>query len=162
VTLPELLAEAARRGIELYPDGNIIRYRGPKTAVADLKAKLAASKVELLVHLRAKQEEDEIDRLARADTEQEDTTADKALALLDRLRCYTLPSGRMAVVNQLAEALAPFARSTEPAAILTALRDFEHELIALGGAPDPPLAEAVGMVERRFPSARLVEVKKLR
>jgi hypothetical protein len=162
VTVLELLDEAARRGIELYPDGNFVRYRGPKTAVADLKAKLAANKVKLLVHLRAKQEEAKIDRLVRADAEQEDTPADKALALLDRLRCYTLPSGSMAVVNQLADVLAPFARATEPAAILSALRDFEHELIALGGAPDPHVDEAFGMVERSFPGACLVEVKKLK
>ena len=50
--IPEgLLAEAARRGIELYTDGYTIRYRGPKTALADLKPKLAAHKGELLVLL---------------------------------------------------------------------------------------------------------------
>ena len=31
-----LLGEAARRGIELYPDGYTIRYRGPKAALAEL------------------------------------------------------------------------------------------------------------------------------
>jgi len=67
VTLQELLAEVARRGIDLYPDGNLIRYRGPKTAVADLKAKLAANRRELLVLLRG---------------ERDCAMQDKALALL--------------------------------------------------------------------------------
>jgi hypothetical protein len=40
--------------------------------------------------------------------------------------------------------------------------DIERELTALGGAPDKVLAEAVAMVERSFPGARLVEVRKLR
>ncbi len=62
-----LLAEAARRGIQLYADGYIIRYRGPKAALAELKTKLAAHKAELLTLLRTVQEQAETHRLARAD-----------------------------------------------------------------------------------------------
>jgi hypothetical protein len=43
------------------------------------------------------------------------------------LRCYRLPAGRMPVVRELAARLAPFARVTDSAAILSALRDFERE-----------------------------------
>ena len=55
-----LLAEAARRGIALYPDGHNIRYRGPKTDLADLKPRLAAHKGELLTLLRTERNEIEI------------------------------------------------------------------------------------------------------
>jgi hypothetical protein len=61
VTPQALLAEAARRGIALYPDGHNIRYRGPKTDLADLKPKLAAHKGELLTLLRAERDKVEID-----------------------------------------------------------------------------------------------------
>jgi len=61
VTPQALLAEAARRGIALYPDGHNIRYRGPKTDLADLKPKLAAHKGELLTLLRAERDEVKID-----------------------------------------------------------------------------------------------------
>jgi hypothetical protein len=49
---------------------------------------------------------------------------------------------------------------TEPAAILEALEIFERELIKLGGAPEPELAEAVSTIERRFPGARLIYVRR--
>jgi hypothetical protein len=67
----------------------------------------------------------------------------------------------MPVVRALGERLAPFARATDPAAILSALRDFERELVALGGAPNRELAEAAAMVEAVFPGSRLVEIRKL-
>jgi hypothetical protein len=53
VTAQALLAEAARRGIALYPDGHDIRYRGPKTALAIPKPEFAARKGELLTLLSA-------------------------------------------------------------------------------------------------------------
>ena len=49
----ELLDEAARRGIYLFLDGQTVRYRGPKAALAELMPKLAAHKGELLAQLRA-------------------------------------------------------------------------------------------------------------
>lgn len=73
MTDPELLAEAGRRGIELYPDGTSLRYRGPRAAVAALKPKLAERKAELLAALtrsHAGAEVDpEADRIARLDQE---------------------------------------------------------------------------------------------
>ena len=59
MTPPALLAEAARLGIELYPDGHNIRYRGPKTALANIKPKLVAHKGELLALFRAEGNENE-------------------------------------------------------------------------------------------------------
>ncbi|MGO9450967.1 MAG: hypothetical protein ACLQDV_07960 [Candidatus Binataceae bacterium] len=158
MTPQSLLAEAAQRGIELFADGQTIRYRGPKTAVADLRPKLAAHKGELLALLRAKHYR---------------TTTDKALALLKQLRCYTLPAGRMPVVTRLAQRLADAMVQWEngepvsdlpddPTVILRSLQGFERELIALGGAPDRELAEAAAIVEAVFPCSRLVEVRKLR
>jgi hypothetical protein len=79
--------------------------------------------------------------------------------LLNRLRCYTLPGGTMPVVRELADRLTPFARSSDPAVILDALRGFEREFIVLGGGPDPELTDAVAMVESAFPSTRLIEVR---
>ena len=151
-----LLAEAARRGIELYPDGHTIRYRGPKTALADLKPKLAAHKGELLTLLRAAQ-----DRIA----------AGNALAHLQRLKTYTLPAGRMAAAREIAwrcgERLMVWANgepadlTDDPIRILHALQDIERELVALGGAPDPELADAIKGVTDTFPGATLVAVRKL-
>ena len=65
MTPQALLAEATRRGIELYREAGAIRYRGPKTALVDLKPKLAACRGELLTLLPVGREEAEIDRLAR-------------------------------------------------------------------------------------------------
>lgn len=83
-------------------------------------------------------------------------TARMALALLARLKGYTLPSGRMAVIRELAERMRGLADTT---AILSALRDFERKLIDLGGEYDAELADAVGIVKSTFPEARLVKFK---
>jgi hypothetical protein len=85
VTLQELLAEAARRGIDLYPDGNSIHYRGPRDAVADLKPKLAAKRGELLNLLHAQ------------------LNSAEALTLVNRLKTYALPAGRMPAARELAQ-----------------------------------------------------------
>jgi hypothetical protein len=81
-------------------------------------------------------------------------TARMALALLARLKGYTLPSGRMAVIRDLAERMRGLADTT---AILRALRDFERELIDLGGEYDAELADAMEIVQSTFPGARLVK-----
>lgn len=148
-----LFAKAARRGIELYLDGHTIRYRGPKTALADLKPKLAACKDELLTLLRAEQ----------------DCAA--ALTLLQRLKTFTLPTDRMAAAREIARRCAArlvhwengelLDEFGDPPSILAALRDIERELILIAASPDPELAEAVALVERTFLGARLVEVRKL-
>jgi hypothetical protein len=80
--------------------------------------------------------------------------ADQALALLNQLKCYTLPADRMPDARELAERMRGLA---DTAAILHALRDFERELRALGGEYDRALAEATAVVERVFPGARLVK-----
>jgi hypothetical protein len=151
MTPQALLYEAAQLGIELYPDGDTIRYRGPKPALADLKPKLAAHKAELLTLLQAEQ-----DRV-------------EALALLNRLKTFTLPAGRMPAVRMIAEACAarlvqshdsePVNEVDDPAFILAVLQEIEPELIALGGSPDPHLAEAITLVTGAFPDARLIEIK---
>jgi len=49
----EIVSEASQRGIELYPDGEFLRFRGPKGALTDeLKSRLVAHKGEILSHLR--------------------------------------------------------------------------------------------------------------
>jgi hypothetical protein len=150
-----------------FPPVSCRRQSGPASQGAapvrgssELAATIRANKAELLLHLRAEQEEGEIVRIARADAEREDATATKALSLLNRLRCFALPVDGRPVVNQLAEALAPFAYVADPAAILGLLRDFENELIALRGAPNLELTKAVTIVERSFPGARLTEVRR--
>lgn len=155
----EILVELRVRGVRIEP-----RPHGGVSLVParlidpDLLDRIRAHKAELLVTLRV---------------EHYRTTADKALALLNRLKTYTLPAGRMPAARLLAERLgAAMVRwedggpvsdvPDDPAVILRALQGFEGELIALGGAPDPELTKAVAMVERSFPGARLVEVRKLR
>lgn len=157
----EILERASAMGISLEAERGYIVARPKGKTSPELAAAIRARKGELLAHLRAEQEEGEIVRLARADADVEAPTADKALDLLNRLRCYTLPAGRMPVVRELAGRLASFAPATDPEAILGALRDFESHITALGGAPGPELADAVAMVERSFPGLRLVEVRNL-
>jgi hypothetical protein len=84
--------------------------------------------------------------------------ATEALELLARLRCYCLPSGRMPVVRGLAERLKAV-QGADAETILHALQGFERKLIALGGRPDPALAQTVELVQRVFPGARVVGIK---
>ena len=56
----------------------------------------------------------------------------------------------------------PLDEADSPALLLAVLREIERELIELGDAVDTELAAAVAMVERTFPGACLVEVRKLR
>jgi|GEM_PF-4811638 hypothetical protein len=86
---------------------------------------------------------------------------DDALALLGRLRGFTLPDGRMAAARALAERLRPLLAGPEldPAQALAHLQAVESELIAAGGRYDPELAAAI---DRALdPGAQLVEVRKL-
>jgi hypothetical protein len=155
VTPEELLAEAVQRGIELYLDGQTIRYRGPKTALADLKPQLASYKHGLLPLLR---------------TERDRAATDEALTLLQRLKTFTLPAGRMPAAREIAERWSarlvrwengePVDEADDPASSLAVLRGIERELTALGGVPDPALAEAVAVVEGAFPGSQLVEIRR--
>jgi hypothetical protein len=95
--------------------------------------------------------------------------ADEALAVLARLKTLALPAGRMPAAREIAQRCTerllrrdngePVAEADDTAAILSALREIERELIALGATSDPELAEAVDRVTRAFPGSRLVEVR---
>ncbi len=154
-----LVASFQARGVRLIPNGPRLTVE-PASKLTDADRQvIRARKAELLAHLRAEQEEAEIDRRAQADAEHEHATADKALALLNRLKCFTLPAGRMPAARELALWLEPL-KNADPRTILTALQGFERELIGLGVAVDPELLEAVAIIERTFPGARLVEVRR--
>lgn len=55
----------------------------------------------------------------------------------------------------------PWANASGAAAILAVLKSIESDLIALGGAFDQELAEAIGTVESVFPDARLIGLREL-
>jgi hypothetical protein len=94
---------------------------------------------------------------------------EEALALLQRLKCYTVPAGRMPAAREIAERCAswlvrrddgePVSEADDAASILAVLRDIERELIAIGSSPDPELAEAVEIVQGTFLDARLVKIQ---
>jgi hypothetical protein len=91
----------------------------------------------------------------------------EALAVLQRLKAFTLPTGRMAAARLVAQRLAstpgdckPGENSDDPTAILDLVRAIEGELIALGGTYDLDLAGSISRVESVFPGAQLLEVKK--
>jgi len=88
----------------------------------------------------------------------EQQAADKALSILNRLKTYTLPGGRIPAARALAERLRPLAEA-DAEAILAALEAFERELVELGGQPDPELLEAVEAVDSVFPRTQLVEIR---
>jgi tubulysin polyketide synthase-like protein len=148
-----ILAELGRRRITLRAEGDQLIAKPLSTVPPELRALARQHKAELLLCLRAEQ-----DRRT------------EALALLQRLKTYTLPPGRTPVARkrfgsvrsrarEMAQRVEPL-KDASPEIILHALQDFERGLIALGGAPDPELAEAVGRVTAAFPGARLVEVRK--
>jgi hypothetical protein len=89
----------------------------------------------------------------------EASAADKAIALIGRLRCFSIEGKSMPIARLLAETLAPLATASDPDAILIALQDLERELLTLGAAPDPVLADGVAVVASGFPGAKLVEVQ---
>lgn len=143
-----LMQELAAAGVrvEARPGGRL--HLSPKAKLTpDLIERVRAAKPSILECLRA-----------RAGAIDNRTVADKCLAIIARLRCYTIAGELMPVVRMLAETLTPLAAS-DPDAILIALQDLERELISLGAAADPVLADAVAMVAGGFPGAKLVEVR---
>lgn len=90
----------------------------------------------------------------------------EALMTLNRLKTFTVLSGRMDPAREIAERcdLRLSRRgedgSNDPCLILAVLRNIERELTELGAEPDPELAEALGIIEVAFPSARLVEIRR--
>lgn len=140
-----LIEAFCRRGIRLIPNPPKLTVEPPSKLTDSDRAALRAHKPELLAHFRAEQDRAE------------------ALALLNRLKTYTLPAGRMPAARAIVERLKPLLAAPEidPAQALTTLQQIERELVALGGASDPELTEAATIVERAFPGARLVDVRKL-
>jgi hypothetical protein len=142
-----LLSNLSARGIMLTPDGDALIAR-PRQRLTDAdREAIRRHKAALLAHLSAEE--------ARAE----------ALTVLQRLKAFTLPTGRMAAARVVAQRLASTPGDCKPgensddAAILDVVRTIERELIALGGTYDTDLAASVSMVEGVFPGAPLVEVK---
>ena len=79
--------------------------------------------------------------------------------MLNRLKGYVIPADRMSAARGLAVQMRGL---TAPDRMLGALKNFERELIAIGGEYDPRLAKAVDLVHRIFPAAQLIQVCKLR
>jgi hypothetical protein len=144
-----LLSNLSTRGIMLIPDGDALIAR-PRQRLTDAdREAIRRHKSALLAHLSA-----------------EDARAE-ALAVLQRLKAFTLPTGRMAAAHLVAQRLASTLSASKPGenredatAILHSVRALEGELIALGGTYDADLAGSISRVESVFPGANLVEVKK--
>lgn len=145
MTAVDLVAEFHRLGISLAVRNGMIVARPKGATPPKLREAVRAMKAELLRTLPE----------ARDDSEPVDA-ARTALALLARLKGYTLRSGRMPVIRDLAKRVRGLA---DTASILHVLRDLECELIAHGGEYDRELAEATAVVERAFPGARLVKFR---
>ena len=150
----EILAELSARNVRPVLMGEKLKLRGPADCITpELIESVRAAKAALLAYLRAEQDRTE------------------ALALLQRLKTFTLPTGRMPAAREIAQRLTstlrrfesdgePAEDSDNPAAILDVLRTIERELVALGGTPDGSEVAAISArVEGIFPGAQLVEVR---
>jgi tubulysin polyketide synthase-like protein len=142
-----VLIRARELGITLEADGNAIVARPKGTTPPELAEAIRAHKPELLTTLIRSKESNPAE------------TADEALAVLQRLKGFVLPDGRIPIARELAKRLYGL---TDARAIFSALRAFECELAALGGRYDPELAAGVAMVETTFPGARLIKVTQVR
>jgi TubC N-terminal docking domain len=87
---------------------------------------------------------------------------DQALAAVGRLKALILPAGRMPAARAIVELLKPLLDSPDidPPETLACLQAVESELIAMGAEPDPELAETLAMVQRTFPAAKFVEIRR--
>jgi hypothetical protein len=136
-----LLSELRARGIraEPRPDGRL-RLTPKERLTPELIEQARRLKSEILTHLQI----------------------DHALAILHRLKTFTLPAGRMPAARAIVEMLKPLLDSPDidPSEAVACLEAVEFELIAMGAKPDPELAETVAMVKRVFPGAELIEVRK--
>jgi hypothetical protein len=92
-----------------------------------------------------------------------DPDRDAAVTILRRLKGYTLPAGRMPAAREIVDRLRQVIAvpDLDTAEALSVLQAMEAELTALGGAYDPDLADAIGLVGAAFPGAQLIEVRKL-
>jgi hypothetical protein len=147
MTIAALLEEFDRRGVRLKIEAGRIIAKPLSAVPSNLRRAATEHKYELIEVIQTYE----------------------ALHLLNRLKIFTLPTGRMPAAREIAERCAArllrsedgelMLKSANPSDILEVLRDIESELIALGGAPDL-LAESVAMIEHAFPGSRLVEVRK--
>ena len=136
-----LVRDFTSRGIKLFPNGSKLTVQPASRLTNEDRDAIRQHKLALLAW----------------------AVADQALALLNRLKTYTLPAGRMEAARAIAERLRPLLAAPEldPRAALAALQAMEAELTALGGVYDPELSDAVGLVNGAFPGVRLIGVKKL-
>ena len=132
---------------------------GIRPVLRDGRVKLAGRRSRLTSELieKARAHRGALDAYARA--EEDRAVADKAVELLNRLKGYVIPAGRMSAVRGLAVQMRGL---TAPDKMLSALKNFERELITIGGEYDPRLAKAVDIVHRIFPAAQLILVCNLR
>jgi hypothetical protein len=149
-----LIANLTNRGIALRPLGDRLVVEPASKLTNEDRQLIRQHKLalmDLLIAQRAKIPRSE--RVLSEDKEDVTRPGAEALALLARLRGYSVPGGRMPVVRELALRLRNL---DEPFAILNALRAFESQLIGLGGKCDDDLVETLALVKRSFPGAILV------
>lgn len=154
-----LLENLTHRGVRLTPEPPKLIAEPSSLLTDEDRAAIRAHKPQLLALLAPQPAADAKPAAPAA----ADDPASEALAVLARLKGYTLPSGRMAAARATVERLRPLLTvpDLDPVAALAALQAVEAELTALGGAYDPDLADAIGVVSNAFPGARLVDVPKV-
>ncbi len=137
-----VIADLARRGIRLIPNPPKLTVQGASRLTHEDRKLIRQLKAEILAALRSE----------AADT----------LAILHRLKGFTVPAGRVRAARAIMERLRPLLTASEldPAQALAALQTAEAELTVLGGIPNRKLSEVVAIVATFFPDARLVAVRK--
>jgi hypothetical protein len=132
LTFESLLAELERRCIRPVVRDAGVKLVGPRVKLTpELVEQARVHKAALIAYVRASQAQD----------------------LVNRLKGYTVSAGQIPAVRVVAVRMRGL---TDPGKILSALQNFERELIALGGEYNCQLAETVALVELSFPGARLV------
>jgi len=156
-----LLQDLAAHGVSFAVNGDRLIIDALKGALRQGEIdRLREHKAEVLRLLKPPAEIAPVIPSPSAITEAPDPAAE-ALAIVARLKGYTLPPGRMPAVRAIAERLRPLLAVPEldPAEALAALQATEAELTALGGSYDPGLAAAIGLVNGVFPGARLIRLQ---
>jgi len=159
MTPHEILTELARRGVTLRAEGDRIIVKPLSAVPPELREAARVHKQELLELLATQPESD----AKQAPPSTADDPASQALAVLARLRVYSVPAGRMEAAKRTVELLQPLLSTSEdqvdPAAALSQLQMVESELIELGAQLDPEITAAIEAVTHTFPGARLVAIK---
>ncbi len=152
-----LLENLTRRGVRLTAEPPKLVAEPSDLLTDEDRQAIRAYKAELLGLLAPQPAVD-----AKPGVPAADDSAGEALAILLRLKGYTLPAGRMPAARAIVERCPLLALpELDPAEALAALTATEAELTALGGIFDPDVAAAIGLVGAGFPGARLIEVRKL-